>query len=95
MPGESDCSLEAQTAAWRRRLQPGGECRLEARIAAWGVSRVALWNPRVPFGTPQVAMQLQVAIWSFRMSFEGRGVHLKLQVGIWSSRWPFGAPAGI
>jgi len=48
-PEGSDCSLGL-------RLQPGGaDCRLEAGIAAWRVSRVALWNPRVPFGIPQVA----------------------------------------
>ena len=41
-PGGSNCSLEAEVAAWRQiagwrlRLQPGGsDCSLEAQIAAW------------------------------------------------------------
>jgi len=50
-------------------LQPGGaDCRLEARIAAWRVSRVALWNPRVPFN-------LELHRWPFAAP----GGHLELQ----------------
>jgi len=77
MPGELDCSLEAQTAAWRLRLQFGGaDCRLEARIAGWRLGlqrgRLARW----PFGAR--GCHLEFHTWPFAAP----GDNLELQNAI-------------
>ena len=88
-PVGSDCSLEAQIAAWRHRLQAGGsDCSLEGQRGDLLEPKGAIWN------STGGHLQLQVTIWSFRMPFEAPGVHLELQVAIWTSRWAFGAPGG-
>ena len=53
--GKCGCSLEAQIAVWRLRLQPGGsDCSLEAQIAARRL--------RLQPGALDCSLEVQIAV---------------------------------
>jgi len=64
--GGSDCTLEVEILAWRRRLDPGGsDCIMEAQAPAWRLRlRPGVLMPEAQIAACRLRLETQIGTWN-------------------------------